>query len=139
LRALDLCLAEHVGEILIKLDREHRRLASASRGDLGQHIQCNVGVGAQAHARGARMRRDELGEYVRLDPLEVPRHLGIVETNVALLRQPVRQRLADQQEELVDPDVRRQPALTDGRRIERLDAPREEAVEKRLGEPTLQR
>ena len=50
---------------------------------------------------------------------------------LALLRQPVRQRLADQQEELVDPDVRRQPALTDGRRIERLDAPREEAVEKR--------
>src|SRR5262249_71442 len=38
-----------------------------------------------------------------------------------------------------DPDVRRQPALTDGRRIERLDAAGEEAVEKRLGEPTLQR
>ena len=46
---------------------------------------------------------------------------------------------AGHQEELVDPDVRRQPALTDGRRIERLDAAGEEAVEKRLGEPTLQR
>src|SRR5262249_16131668 len=38
-----------------------------------------------------------------------------------------------------DPDVRRQPTLTYGRRIERLDAAGEEAVEKRLGEPTLQR
>ena len=85
------------------------------------------------------MRRDELGEYVRLDPLEVPRHLGIVETDVGLLRQFVRQGLAGQQEELVDPDVRGQPALTDGRRIDRLDAAGEEAVEKRLDEPTLQR
>jgi len=85
------------------------------------------------------MRRDELGEHVRLEPLEVPRYLGIIETDVALLRQLVRQGLAGHQEELVDPDVRRQPALTDGRRIERLDAAGEEAVDKRLGEPTLQR
>src|SRR5262249_56740636 len=61
------------------------------------------------------------------------------ETDVALLRQLVRQGLAGQQEKLVDPDVRRQPVLTDGRRIERLDAAGEEAVEKRVGEPTLQR
>ena len=53
------------------------------------------------------MRRDELGDHVRLDPLEVPRYLGIVETDVALLRQLVRQGLAGQQEELVDPYVRR--------------------------------
>src|SRR5262245_1113509 len=85
------------------------------------------------------MRHDELGEYVRLGPFEMPRHLGIIEADVALLRQLVSQGPAGQQEELVDPDVRRQPALTDGRRVERLDAAGEEATEKRFGEPTLQR
>src|SRR5262245_9009273 len=85
------------------------------------------------------MRRDKLGEHVCLDPFEVPRYLGIVETDVALIRQLVSHGPAGQQEELVDPDVRRQPALTDGRRVERLDAAGEEAVEKRFGEPTLQR
>ena len=137
--ALDLRLARHVREILVELDGEHRRLVSASRDDTGQHIERNVGIGAQAHTWSARMRRDELGKHIRLDSLEVPRHLGIVDADVALLCQLVRQELTGQQKEFVDPDVCRQPSLSDRRRIKRLDTAGEEAAEKRLSEPSLQR
>ena len=120
---------------------DHGLPRAASRGNIGQHIERDVGVAAQADlgqtSLGMGMigaRRHQLGKDVGVGPLQMVRDVGVVEADVVALHRAVRQPGAGLQEELIDRDVGGQAILALCRDIEWLGAGRKQAVQQRLGE-----
>ena len=93
---------------MVYAHRRNKGLAGVTPGgDTGQHVERDVGIGAEAdgHVPGVLVVRHELGEHVRLLAHQVPRHVRVVEADAAALHGTVRQPRAGPQEEFVDCDV----------------------------------
>ena len=132
--------ARHVGQVGVDFDGERERLAGRpARLDVGHHVERDVGVGAEADSSLAlRVRRHQLAEDIGADALEVPGHLGIVETGIGSLHVGIGEPRSGLHEKLGDLDVGRQAASAQRFGVVEVGIALEQPVEEGFDEATLQ-
>ena len=134
--------ARHVGHVIVDLGCNGNRLASLAAGlDVARHVEGQVGIRAKAQARrsGIAVRRHDLRQNVGLHALQMSRHVGVIQADVALLHWSRAEPGAGLQEEFVDADVRRQPVLAQCRHVERFRVGWKQALQQRPGKTGLER